>query len=263
MADPRIGLSASGRPGPGDVARHYFWRVAKRLVLAGDMARHDALAMQALQPLSTAFVPWSTLAMRPAGLMTVLNEVFVNRRRHVVECGGGVSTLYLARLLDQVGGHLWTIEDDPSWARLLGERLAHEGLSSAATVIHAPLEPTPLSWNGASWYGRSALDAGLGRQRIDLLVVDGPKAYSRELRYSRYPALPYFWGALAPDFAVVLDDINRLGEQRVVARWEADYPVDFDRRLVDGSIALGLPRPAHLGGAGTGCPDGRGRAGRR
>ncbi len=232
-------MTRGRRAGPADLARHYSLRVLKRLALASDMARHDALAIHALQPLSTTYLPWSTLAMRPSGLLAVLNEVVLDRRRHVVECGGGVSTLYIARLLAQRGGHLWTIEDDPEWAEFLSDSIAQEGLASTATVVCAPLEPTSLSWDGASWYQQSALQAELGGLSVDLLVVDGPKAFSRELRYSRYPALPYFWSSLAPNFAVVLDDINRLGEQRVVARWQVDHRIAFERRLVDGSIAIG------------------------
>jgi len=45
--------------------------------------------------------------MRPSAVVSLLNDVMnVNRRRSVVGCGAGVSTMYLARVLETVDGHL-------------------------------------------------------------------------------------------------------------------------------------------------------------
>ena len=64
--------------------------------------------MQILAPLTTAYQPWSIFAIRPSGLVKVLNEIVINRRRCIVECGGGISTVYIAKLLQQQGqGHLY------------------------------------------------------------------------------------------------------------------------------------------------------------
>ncbi|WP_433201201.1 O-methyltransferase [Dactylosporangium sp. CS-047395] len=204
-------------------------RLARRTV--GPLAGHrmDVLAMQSLAPLSADYVPWSPMAMRPSGIAGVLAEVYIHDVRHVVELGGGVSTFYLARLLHRRGGHLCTVEHDPRWADLLREALDREGLAGTATVVHAPLARD-------GWYDRGALEH-LRHGPIGLLLVDGPPAY--EHPGARYPALPHFAAALAPDAIVILDDIGRRGEERTLRRWERETPYRFERRLVRGGIAVG------------------------
>jgi Methyltransferase domain len=201
--------------------------------------QHDTHALQALQPLALSFAPWNAYAMRPAGLLAVLNDIVANRRRHVVECGGGVSTLFIARLLAERGGRLQTIEDDQRWAEMLACELDREGLSEHASVICAPLVPALSPWPGddARWYSSATLDAAI-TEPIDVLIVDGPSAYAKPTRRARYPALPYFRRLLATDCAVFLDDVARRGEREVLARWEQEFGLRFERRYVRGRIAI-------------------------
>ena len=216
-------------------------RALNRYLLDGTRDRKDILAMQALQPLSKEFLPWSQAAMRPSGLLAVLNDIVINNRQFIVECGGGISTFYTARLLSQRGGHLYSIEHDEGWAGLLQSSLDREGLSQWATVIHAPLATSSHSWNGAEWYDEEKLHCLADKGKIDLLVVDGPPAYSERLRYARYPAVPFFKDYLAEDYTVVLDDINRRGEQEIAARWGQQLKIKFALRFLDGTIAVGRP----------------------
>jgi transketolase len=51
-------------------------------------------------------------------------------------------------------------------------------------------------------------------------------------------ALPALLADLAADATVVLDDIQRPGEQAVLARWEAETPLRFERREEQGRIAI-------------------------
>ena len=46
---------------------------------------HDAVAIQVLAPLSTSYLPWSTSALRPSGLVKILNEIVINRRDSILE----------------------------------------------------------------------------------------------------------------------------------------------------------------------------------
>jgi hypothetical protein len=211
-----------------------------------ELQRNDLLAMQALAPLSPTYLPWSESAMRPSGVVAVLNEVFVNRRRCVVELGSGVSTFYLGRLLRQRGGHLWTVEHDRRWAELIGRELADEGLADVVTVVHAPLTPVQSPWpdEETAWYEQSILKEMTAGRPVDLLVVDGPPAYRAETAHARYPAGPFFAPLLAEAYAVVLDDIDRPGEQDIMARWEQELGVTFERRLTSGRIGIGRPGPA-------------------
>lgn len=183
----------------------------------------DLHAWHVLRPLLDAgrYLPWSTGAMRPAALVQVCNDIVWNARTHVVECGSGVSTVVLARLLRQLErpATLVSLEHDARWADLVTDLLEREGLGDVARVVHAPLEEQP------SWYARDAVQAT--SPVIDLLVVDGPPAYAAGEGERRAPALATFDERLSPGATVVLDDANRPGEQRVLATWEATTPWRF------------------------------------
>jgi predicted O-methyltransferase YrrM len=206
-------------------------RLAHRHLRRRARARRDAIAIESLAPVAGGYVPLTRMAMRPAGIATVLNDVVVNRRRRVVECGAGGSTLYIAHLLRERGGSLTTIEDDADWAARIADELEDRGLADVATIVVAPLEPAPP---GPPWYARAPLEPLRAAGGIELLVVDGPAAYDRGREQARYPALPFFEPALAADATIVLDDVLRRGEEAVLARWERESGLRFERRHVDG-----------------------------
>ena len=102
----------------------------------------DVDAAIALAPLQGPYLPWSAGALRPAGLITVLNEIAGNDQERVLECGGGISSVFIARLLAQRGrGWLATLESDEKWSGWLRSQLQEEGLEQYATVVTAPLAP--------------------------------------------------------------------------------------------------------------------------
>ena len=211
------------------------------------LEHHDILAMHALAPLSTGYLPWTVSSMRPSGVAAVLNEIVVNRRRHIVELGGGISTCFIARLLSGRGGHLWTVEHDEGWAGVLREELAREGLDALATVVHAPLTGIDDGWPGeqSRWYDRDRLREATAAGPADLLIVDGPPAYQEGLGHARYPAVPFFAPLLAADHTIILDDIDRLGEQDIMRRWEREFGTAFESRPVRGRIGVWHSRPAY------------------
>jgi hypothetical protein len=136
--------------------------------------------------------------MRPAGLVTVCNDIVPNGRRRVVELGSGISTVLLARLLCQrwpLGGfRIAAVEHDTRWALWVTEQLDREGIGSDVVVVHAPPAPHPRAEPGLSWYDDAAvivgLRAALRGDPIDLLLVDGPPAYAAGRGLARYPACP-------------------------------------------------------------------------
>lgn len=180
-------------------------------------ATEDLHAWHVLRPLldDGPYLPWSTGSMRPAAMVAVCNEIVHGRRRTVVECGSGVSTVVLARLLRQLGsaGSVTALEHDAGWAELVSGFLRREGLDGIASVVHAPLGGEP------PWYAAEAVDTL--PVAVDLLVVDGPPAFAPGHGGRRGPALPRLEDRLADGATIVVDDVQRPGEQAVVADWES------------------------------------------
>jgi predicted O-methyltransferase YrrM len=198
-----------------------------------DDPRHaeDLHAWQILRPLldDGNYLPWSTGSMRPAGLVSVCNDIVHGRRTNVVECGSGVSTVVLARLLRQrgIGGTVVALEHDRDWAHLVNELLAEDQLSAFGRVILAPLEGDP------PWYSLGGLDDL--PDTIDLLIVDGPPADRPGAGLRRAPALPTLQSRLSESAVVYLDDVNRPGEQSVLAGWQAATDWTFTVNDVTGT----------------------------
>lgn len=213
----------------------------------------DLQATQRLTALIPTYLPWSGFALRPSGIERVLNEILFNRSRCIVECGGGMSTIYIAALLRQVGkGHLITVEHDLEWLELVQEWLQSQGLQDYVTLVGAPLVESPLALKQNLWYDatvvREALNAyaqanaaQLGDNKpfqIDLLLVDGPPAYQAGKELARYPAVPFFQEFFAKQVVVVLDDFQRAGEQEILKRWEATLKIPFVGYRIDGGVAI-------------------------
>lgn len=205
----------------------------------------DSLALQMLAPFSNLYLPWSTFALRPSAMVSVLNEIQVNRKTCIVECGAGISTMYIAKMLQQnQAGHLYSIEHDSNWLAQVQTLISGQGLSSYVTLIAAPLTPCSFALNHNLWYDTEPIYAALTGQTIDLLLIDGPPAYERNRELARYPALPCLHSLLSQTVTIILDDIERAGEQAIVQKWEQQFGMEFEDYGDRGGIAM-----ARLAGA--------------
>ncbi|MBJ7330033.1 MAG: class I SAM-dependent methyltransferase [Solirubrobacteraceae bacterium] len=200
----------------------------------------DLHAWHVLRPLLDAgpYLPWSSGAMRPGGLVEVCNEILLGERQRVLELGSGASTLLFARLLDQQGGTLEAIEHDARWAAWVTAQLEREDLGGVARVTRASLRPSPHAAGELPWYAADSLAEVLDDAPFDLLIVDGPPAHADGHGLARYPALGALAAHLTEDAVVVLDDVIRPGETDVLERWEAETAFRFVRHEVQG-IAIG------------------------
>jgi len=134
---------------------------------------------------------------------------------HVVECGSGSSTVWVAAAMQKRGGgHVTALEHEAEYAEKTRAELRRRGLDSYATVIDAPLTQLPAGEDGRIWYDTSAIS---GLAPIDLLFVDGPPATTGD--EARRPAFDEFAALLNPGGLVVLDDTNRGEEKRIVEDW--------------------------------------------
>jgi hypothetical protein len=193
----------------------------------------DVNAWHILSPLLVqgGYLPWTTGSMRPAGLVAICNEIVHGSRERTIECGSGVSTVLIARLLrERDAGGLVSLEHDAHWAEVVDDQLRRESLDPIARVVHAPLDGTP------PWYGGGEL-ADVP-DTVDLLIVDGPPAFDPGHGARRAPALPWFNDRLVRGATVMLDDIDRPGERDVIALWEAStewrFSIDEPARIAIG-----------------------------
>lgn len=207
----------------------------------------DLHARHVMAPLLDSFTPWNPGAMRPGGVVAILNDIALNQRQRVIECGSGMTTMIIARLLKERGGRLVTIEHDPGWAAYVARELERQGLGQSAEVVEAPLERSPLGLDDNPWYASTAVESALTALggMADLLIVDGPPAFRPGTELARYPALPAFEPALSEGCTVILDDAGRDGERRVLARWEEDTAFTFKIRIDSGGVAVGY-RPGQV-----------------
>jgi predicted O-methyltransferase YrrM len=155
----------------------------------------------------------------PDFLLHVVQTVRGRKPAAVMECSSGVSTLVVARSLQQNGsGHVWSLEHDPVYAAKTRVLLAQHGLSDWATVLEAPLQGHT---DGSRWYGDAVIPADL--PPIDLLLVDGPPQSSAPM--ARAPAFGRLRGRLAPGAQIFVDDASRPDETAMVQAWQTQEPL--------------------------------------
>jgi len=190
---------------------------------------NDAASIALLSGILRDYVPWTSSAMKPGAVVKIINEVIINERRSIVEFGSGISTLYLAKVIKDLGfGRLVSIDHDESWIEkmsLMVERVGGGGVS----FVQAPLVKTSLALDDNVWYREADLLQSLSGLNFDLVVVDGPFAYKKPIRRSRFPAIPFLhnYKLLSDSHVVFLDDALRSGEKDIMRRWGDAYGYTF------------------------------------
>lgn len=162
--------------------------------------------------------PWRGGMARPELLYHLWQEIRRRRPRQALELGSGLSTLVMAMAMAGEG-RLTSLEDDAGHASRTRRMLAEHGLQAGVNVVHAPLTRHETGGERLAWYDLAGLD---DLRDIDLLFVDGPAGYLRA--QSRWPALPLLCGRLAAEALIVVDDMDRPQEQRMLERWLQVYP---------------------------------------
>ncbi|MBT8399943.1 MAG: class I SAM-dependent methyltransferase [Rhodothermia bacterium] len=155
------------------------------------------------------------------GLVALLQSLVLRDKPvNVVELGSGVSTIVIGYALRKVGrGSITSLDHDEVYANRTTREIEHHGLQRIATVQHKPLMTVRVGDEEWRWYGDARSTVS---QPIDMLVVDGPPFATGKM--ARYPAVPIFLDLLTEDAVVVLHDLYRADEQRIVERWMAAFP---------------------------------------
>ena len=174
-------------------------------------------------------------------LLTILNDIILNKRQNIIEFGSGISTLVIAKLIkeDKLGCKFFSVEDNLEWFNFMKSSINKNDLEEYVSFIYAPLEKTKLSVENNSWYSVKVLDEHIPSDvKIDLTLVDGPGAWRSEIKLSRYTAVPFLINKLADNFSVYLDDSNRKGERKIINLWKKKYNLDFNKINSKSSVCI-------------------------
>jgi hypothetical protein len=156
----------------------------------------------------------------------------------VVEFGSGISTLYIARVLKQTGGHLTSFDDDQEWQSLVRQLLRIHHLSDYVSLVYAPSKLSRLAIDELEWYDEDIVKNSLYGKEIEMLVVDGPTAFKPASRLSRYPAFPVTKPFLSANSCIVLDDIERAGERKILSMWRREDGFEYSINIEHSGIAM-------------------------
>jgi predicted O-methyltransferase YrrM len=184
--------------------------------------------------------PMRGWAVSPDALNLLVQELLAVRPALVVECGSGISTLWLGLTIKKLGldTRVVALDHEDEYAGKTNRMLVQHGVDDIATARYAPLTDVSTGDGSQPWYDPAATKDLDG---IGVLFVDGPPKTVADL--ARMPALPVLWDKLAPQASIVLDDMIRQDEQDIVALWRQQHPelTAEDFRTEKGTCILRRP----------------------
>lgn len=179
-----------------------------------------------------------------AGVARVLARLVVEEQRtRILEFGAGMSSRMLAAALEEIGGgRLTSVEENPAWCEEVWA-LVEQSPNVDAVLVPASVH---LKVDGRGvYYGYAQVAEIEQRGLYDLVFVDAPWG-----GYGRDGALHAAIESVGLGGLIVLDDAQRVGEQRVLRRWMLNYP-NLSLLANDSSVGRGLAilrkerRPMH------------------
>lgn len=172
---------------------------------------------------SSTPLPWTNFSTNPIIICELIENASLPQIGNIIECGSGISTLYLASVIKSKGnGHVYSIEDDQKWADITYAYLKQLNLENHCTIIVAPLKDLEVDGLETKWYDIFQNELNIPNESCGLLYVDGPKGKGEnDLR--RYPAIPQLKNYLKSGSKVFLDDADRAGESIIGDKWEQTY----------------------------------------
>lgn len=202
---------------------------SKRRHLMTERQAQALLNLRDLVEVRGAVPPMGGWAASPDLLVYCVDTMLTIRPQVVVECGSGISTLYLALAAEQHGldTRIVALEHQAQYAEATRALLEHHGVAHRAEIRLAPLQPTSLTDHETPWYAEDAL-AGL--TDIGMLLVDGPPTATGP--GARYPAVPLLADRLAPRCVIVMDDLIRASDHETAEAW-AGYLPDFELSVIN------------------------------
>lgn len=159
--------------------------------------------------------PSRSWAASPDLIVEIINQIRDRKPQLIVEVGSGLSTLWIARVLQQLGtGRLISIDHDAFFAAKTSQHLATNGLEHLVDLRVGELEEQTWPDGTQNWYPHALMN---GIEKIDLLIVDGPPRNDSETY--RWPAMWELESRMNDSAAIILDDAIRLEEANLAVAW--------------------------------------------
>ena len=124
----------------------------------------------------------------------------------IMEIGVGQSTKILLQYQSLHGNNLYLLDDDEFWLSITAR-----GVREGVIANYRKLVEHQVCDKKIQWYDSPEPD-----RKFQLILIDGPKAYKRAIRYNRLGVLSWIPGVLDDDFIIIVDDSNRVGEALLV-----------------------------------------------
>lgn len=168
------------------------------------------------------FITNTRMTMSPVVICHILNEIIINKRKSIIEFGGGSSTLFIATLLNtyNLDAEFVCIESDKDWMQVIKNWVSAKKAELKVQFVHAPIKNQHFDTKLADsflWYDKVILQNELMNKKFDLVIVDGPQGSI--CKYSRYPAIPFLQQHLLTNYSIFLDDYNRPDEKAIYKQW--------------------------------------------
>lgn len=161
----------------------------------------------------------------PELLASLWDLILEKKPKFVLDLGSGLTTLIGGYAVMRNGtGRIEAWEHLAEFAESTTDLIAQHQLNAWAKVVHAPLVSTEIGADTYRWFDVRPRP----NEPIDLLVVDSPPGSTGT--QSRFPALPILLDYLSDDAVIILDDVNRGDETRVLARWAELLPGAVTKR---------------------------------
>lgn len=201
--------------------RQFEFRVATSHDLQGD---HLALTQLLKMFPEQVFLPLTSWSISPREVLHICNDIFINKRKNIVEFGSGFSTICVAQLLkiNNIKASFVSVENDEVWANDLRNLLERLKLQDFVTIKTAPISDITEEFAKDSqqkWYDVDVLNEAFDSiDAVDLVIVDGP--FGGTTKYARFSAVPYLKSKLSENYAIFLDDSGRVEEKEIANDWK-------------------------------------------
>jgi hypothetical protein len=135
-------------------------------------------------------------------LLTILRDEEIN---NIMELGAGKSSILSTQYAEQFMKEFSSIDDDEYWLQQVVKK------SSYVLPVYAKLSPMTINNKKIDWY-----ECDTPSTNVDLLIIDGPMAYTNKIKYNRLGILNWIPEVLGNEFIIIVDDSSRTGERLLI-----------------------------------------------